>query len=55
MILAAVVKWVAGRRVDNYNLQAAYPISYAVGYEVSYKNHYYLIPDLMKIADSKMY
>ena len=55
MILAAVVKWVAGRRVDNYNLQAAYPISYAVGYEVSYKNHYYLIPDLMKIVDSKMY
>ena len=55
MILAAVVKWVAGRRVDNYNLQVAYPISYAVGYEVSYKNHYYLIPDLMKIADSKMY
>ena len=55
MILTAVVKWVAGRRVDNYNLQAAYPISYAVGYEVSYKNHYYLIPDLMKIADSKMY
>ena len=31
MILAAGVKWVAGRRVDNYNLQAAYPISYAVG------------------------
>ena len=55
MILEAVVKWVAGRRVDNYNLQAAYPISYAVGDEVSYKNHYYLIPDLMKIADSKMY
>lgn len=41
--------------VDTYNLQATHPISYAVGYEVSYRNHYYLIPDLMKIADSKMY
>ncbi len=41
--------------VDDYNLTAAHAISYAVGYDVSYRNHYYLIPDLMKIADEKMY
>ena len=41
--------------VDNYNQTAQHQISYAVGYDVSYRNHYYLIPDLMKIADEKMY
>lgn len=41
--------------VDEYNIEAAHPISYAVGYDVSYKNHYYLVQDLMKIADHKMY
>ena len=41
--------------VDDYNKTALHPISYAVGYDVSYRNHYYLIPDLMKIADEKMY
>lgn len=41
--------------VQVYNQTAIHPISYAVGYEVSYKNHYYLIKDLMKIADVKMY
>lgn len=41
--------------VDVYNTQADHEISYAVGYEVSYKNHYYLVQDLMKLADEKMY
>ena len=41
--------------VDAYNMQAVHEISYAVGYEVSYKNHYYLVQDLMKHADEKMY
>ena len=41
--------------VQTYNQTAIHPISYAVGYEVSYKNHYYLINDLLKSADAKMY
>lgn len=41
--------------MDEYNVSATHKISYAVGYEVSYRNHYYLVPDLMKIADEKMY
>ncbi len=41
--------------VDEYNQSAEHLISYAVGYEVSCKNHYYLIMDLVKIADEKMY
>ncbi|MBN2927784.1 MAG: EAL domain-containing protein [Eubacterium sp.] len=41
--------------VDEYNRTAEHFISYAVGYEVSCKNHYYLIMDLVKIADEKMY
>ena len=41
--------------MDEYNLTATHKISYAVGYEVSYRNHYYLVPDLMKTADEKMY
>ena len=41
--------------VDVYNEQAEHEISYAVGYEVSFKNHYYLVQDLMKHADEKMY
>lgn len=41
--------------IDDYNRGAEHEISYAVGYEVSYRNHYYLVPDLMRIADEKMY
>ena len=41
--------------IDDYNQNAQHPLHYAVGYDVSYRNHYYLIPDLMKIADQKMY
>lgn len=41
--------------VDEYNQTAEHLISYAVGYDVSCKNHYYLVMDLIKIADQKMY
>ena len=41
--------------LDVYNQTADHPISYAVGYEISCKNHYYLIMDLLQIADQKMY
>ena len=41
--------------LDTYNQTAAHPISYAVGYDISCKNHYYLIMDLMQMADQKMY
>ena len=41
--------------IDEYNLNATHPVSYAVGYEVSYRNHYFLIPDLLKTADARMY
>ena len=43
------------RLVEQYNLGAALSLSYAVGWEVSYKNHYYLINDLLQIADQNMY
>lgn len=41
--------------IDEYNQIADHPLSYAVGYDISCKNHYYLIMDLLKIADQKMY
>lgn len=41
--------------IDEYNQTADHPLSYAVGYDISCKNHYYLIMDLLKIADQKMY
>lgn len=41
--------------LDTYNQTATHPISYAVGYDISCKNHYYLIMDLMQMADQKMY
>ena len=41
--------------IDQYNQTADHPLSYAVGYDISCKNHYYLIMDLLKIADEKMY
>lgn len=41
--------------LDTYNQTADHPISYAVGYDISCKNHYYLIMDLLQIADQKMY
>lgn len=41
--------------LEEYNQTADHPISYAVGYEISCKNHYYLIMDLLHMADQKMY
>lgn len=41
--------------IDEHNQTADHPLSYAVGYDISCKNHYYLIMDLLKIADEKMY
>lgn len=41
--------------VEDYNLKTDLPISYAVGYDVSYQNHYFLIDDLMDDVDKKMY
>ena len=41
--------------IDEYNQTADHPLSYAVGYDLSCKNHYYLIMDLLKTADQKMY
>ncbi|MDO4555914.1 MAG: EAL domain-containing protein [Lachnospiraceae bacterium] len=41
--------------IEEYNKKASLPISYAVGYDVSYKNHYYLIEDLLDVVDKKMY
>ena len=41
--------------IDEHNQAADHPLSYAVGYDISCKNHYYLIMDLLKIADEKMY
>ncbi len=41
--------------LDEYNQTADHPISYAVGYDISCKNHYYLIMDLLQSADQKMY
>ena len=43
------------RLVQEYNSRASLPLSYAVGYEVSYRNHYFMINDLMQAADKNMY
>ena len=39
--------------IDTYNQTADHPLSYAVGYELSCKNHYYLIMDLLQMAERK--
>lgn len=41
--------------VDEYNETADLMLTYAVGYDMSYKNHYFLIEDLMDAVDKKMY
>ncbi|MBU5482478.1 EAL domain-containing protein [Blautia sp. MSJ-19] len=41
--------------VQEYNSHSSLPLSYAVGYEVSYRNHYFMMEDLMQTADKKMY
>lgn len=41
--------------VQEYNTHSNLPLSYAVGFELSYRNHYFMIEDLMNTADKKMY
>ena len=41
--------------VQEYNSHASLHLSYAVGYELSYRNHYFMMEDLMNTADKKMY
>lgn len=41
--------------VQDYNHRADLPLSYAVGYEVSFPNHYFMMDDLINVADKKMY
>lgn len=44
-----------GELVREYNSHSDLPLSYAVGYEVSYRNHYFMMEDLINAADKKMY
>ena len=41
--------------VQEYNSRTTLPLSYAIGYEVSYQNHYFMMQDLINAADQKMY
>lgn len=41
--------------IQEYNVRASLPLSYAVGYEVSYRNHYFMMDDLINAADKNMY
>ena len=41
--------------VQEYNTHTALPLSYAIGYEVSFQNHYFMMEDLINAADQKMY
>ena len=41
--------------VQEYNTRATLPLSYAIGYEVSFQNHYFMMEDLINAADKKMY
>ena len=41
--------------VQEYNTRASLPLSYAVGMEVSYRNHYFMMDDLINAADKNMY
>ena len=41
--------------VREYNNHSSLSLNYAVGYEVSYRNHYFMMEDLMNTADKKMY
>ena len=40
--------------VQEYNTRTTLPLSYAVGYEVSFQNHYFMMEDLINAADKKM-
>ena len=39
--------------VQEYNSRTTLPLSYAIGYEVSYQNHYFMMQDLINAADQK--
>ena len=41
--------------IQEYNTRASLPLSYAVGFEVSYRNHYFMMDDLINAADKNMY
>ena len=41
--------------VQDYNNHSTLPLSYAIGYEISQQNHYFMIEDLINAADKKMY
>lgn len=41
--------------VQEYNTRTTLPLSYAIGYEVSFQNHYFMMEDLINAADQKMY
>lgn len=41
--------------IEQHNQESELPLSYAAGWEVSYKNHYYLMDDLLRTADQNMY
>lgn len=41
--------------VQDYNNHATLPLSYAIGYEISCPNHYFMMEDLINAADKKMY
>ncbi len=43
------------RKINVYNEKNNIKISYAKGYEISTREHYYLIEELTKRADSRMY
>ena len=41
--------------VQEYNTRTSLPLSYAVGFEASYRNHYFMMDDLINAADKNMY
>ena len=41
--------------VQEYNTRTTLPLSYAIGHEVSFQNHYFMMEDLINAADKKMY
>lgn len=44
-----------GTLIQEYNTRTSLPLSYAVGFEVSYRNHYFMMDDLINAADKNMY
>jgi diguanylate cyclase (GGDEF)-like protein len=50
-------KWIEilDRMVDEYNRRNVIQLCYAGGFEISNREHYYMMEDLLKEADKKMY